>query len=147
MVNPLGSRDEDPLLKNDPLAPSSDGDEGEGDDETTGMTSSGEDPSSANLPPGKTSSGLQRQSPQKNESDSELQEDNWSVFSPSEDHFAFGGEGDTRVVVRSVEAAAEGRLTVLNSAFDQGWRLARVALKEEKSSFSVAFVLRSPESP
>jgi hypothetical protein len=47
-----------------------------------------------------------------------------------------------------VEAAAEGRLTELNAAFDQGWRLAHVDLRSETADAtapeerSLAFILR-----
>jgi len=142
----LGSPEDDPLLQNDPLS-SSTSDDADADasppkaeeDESASSSASASEPSSPEAP--STSEGTD------------------SVFEavPSMDdtdggsHFHLDGEEDTRVVVRSQEELAAGRLTMLNSAFDQGWRLDRVECREpasssksEPSARSFAFILRRP---
>jgi hypothetical protein len=63
-------------------------------------------------------------------------------------------DGGTRVLVRLLEEAANGRLDRLNTAVDAGWRLQRVELVNEAAdeqqsagaSRSLAFVLHKPNS-
>lgn len=147
-MNPFGSRDEDPLLQNDPLAPPPDDSESEGGAAV---------PEEASSRSGEVASGREESSDQEGKSRGSASPSagNQSVFSPSDGFFAFEGQGDTRVVVRSAAEASEGRLTVLNTALSQGWRLVRVELREDaaeaesssdRTAPELAFVLRQPEA-
>jgi hypothetical protein len=146
----FGSREDDPLLQDDPLAPSSDE---EGPEEAP----TGEEPESAE-PEG----GADEPPPQDDP------EEEWSlspavsrgsgdsVFAPTGSNgeegdsgfFHFEGEDDERVIVRTAREAAAGRLNVLNSALNGGWRLGRIELREDDSSddasIECVFVLRRP---
>lgn len=162
-MNPFGSRDEDPLLQNDPLAPSSDDaasdDEADASGEPPPETTDASPPSSekTTAQSGKIGSGPGEASARDEDppvSDPSPAADQ-SVFSPSDGFFAFEGQGDTRVVVRSVPEASEGRLTVLNAALGRGWRLARVELRgdeadrdssPDRTAPEIAFFLRRPEA-
>jgi hypothetical protein len=116
----FGSREEDPLLQDDPLAPSSE-DESAPEDEPP----AGDDPAPA-------SAEDAEEAPTEEPPDE------------SEGHFALDGEGTTRTLVRSVGEAEHGNLTVLNAAFDQGWRVDCVVYQEE--SDDLLFQLRREES-
>ena len=96
----FGPRDEDPLLRNDPLAPSdSEGDRAERPDDP--------DPDDASRP---------------GASDAEAP--------PPDDR---APENRSRRVAYSREEAAEGPLPTLNRALGQGWRLARVRLRDNEA--------------
>jgi len=114
----FGSREEDPLLQNDPLAPPSD---------------DSSDSSSAHP------EGL------RSDSDSPLSNALTEAESPGPGApFAFPEEGPTRTLRRSVEAAREGHLSILNAAFDQGWRLTRIEYQEQTAD--LLLVLRREAS-
>lgn len=129
----FGSREEDPLLQNDPLAPSS----GESGEKEPGETGSFEDDTrSEDARSNESSRGEEKpggKEPPGSESDG-AGDDAGSVFRSYSNHFALDGEGDTRVLVRSEEEALEGRLTLINAALNQGWRLARVEVNDEETS-------------
>ena len=126
----FGSREGDPLLQDDPFAPS--------DEET--------DDASDSAPPQSADASEQASAP--DGSAEQLEAEKNTVFDSLPTASAMEGEDATRVIVRSAEAAAEGRLTELNAAFDQGWRLAHVDLRSETADapspegHSFAFVLR-----
>lgn len=125
-MDPFGSREDDPLLQGDPFAPTSSEDDADGGEAA-----------SENRSPVETG-----EASRSGETTGE------SVFEESGSHFALDGDGDTRVVFRSAEGASEGRLTVLNAAFDQGWSLDRVELRKGEgggAGTSIAFVLRQVE--
>ena len=138
----FGTREDDPLLQNDPLAPSPD-DEQEGEpssdeppyDEESSEKAVSEDASSEAAPSDKETAPTDGPETDASTSHSEGTD---SVFGPGsssetedENHFRLGGSEDTRAIVRSAKEAASGRLTVLNAAFDQGWRLSRVDVQED----------------
>ena len=143
----FGSREEDPLLQDDPLAPSSD-EEGASDEESADVQPTGgaED----------TDSASQEDSEQDTLPPAISGESGDSVFAPTGSNgedcesgfFHFEGEENERVLVRTAREAAAGRLNVLNSALDGGWRLGRIELREdsssEDSSIECVFVLRRP---
>ena len=146
---PFGSREDDPLLQDDPLAPPSKEGDGE-DDDTTGDV----DPEAhADESTGEGAAVDEEDARAESRSLVETGEDSRvgeatdpSVFEDSGDRFKFDGDGDTRVVTRSADGASKGRLTVLNAAFEQGWTLERVELRNgeggEAARMSIAFVLR-----
>ena len=152
----FGSREEDPLLQDDPLAPSSD-EEGPNEE---GPEEGASDEASADAQP---TEGADEATPaSQNDSEKDAPppaisgESGDSVFAPTcsngEDgesgFFHFEGEENERVLVRTAREAAAGRLNVLNSALDGGWRLGRIELREdsssEDSSIECVFVLRRP---
>jgi hypothetical protein len=154
----FGRREEDPLLQNDPLAPSS-------DDGQEGPRSSNENDSSEAVPP--ENEDVSPDGPDEDASSvaSPRSETPESVFgagssTDTNNHFSFDGTDETRVIIRTAEEATSGRLTVLNSAFDQGWRVDRIEVNpgaprdtppegqdaaSNSPSRSFAFVLRRPE--
>jgi len=122
----FGSRKDDPLLQNDPLAPGSDEDSGEDDPDQHASST---------------------------EEDSVFRRTTSDGDGAENSHFRFDGSEDTRVLVRSATEVVDGRLTVLNAAFDEGWRLERIEIEEnapedEPSSTDTAltlgFVLQRP---
>lgn len=123
----FGSREGDPLLQDDPLAPS-DGEAEEASDSAPQSDEAAESPSSSE----------------------QREEEGDTVFDAAQRTSAAAESEDesTRVIVRSAEAAAEGRLTELNAAFEKGWRLDYVDLRPETAeadspgSHTLAFVLR-----
>lgn len=152
----FGSRDDDPLLQGDPFAPDAEDDpsDGEPPEESTGEDANDEGP----RPEGP--SMTERPDAPPAEADSDRRE---SVFGPADnaeghpsDRDAPGSEeGGTRVLVRLLEEAANGRLDRLNTAVEAGWRLQRVELVNETpdeqrrsagASRSLAFVLHKPNS-
>jgi hypothetical protein len=126
----FGSREEDPLLENDPLAPSSDSEAVheedassiEEDDDAESTSSSASAPEMD--PPGALSSDGA-------ESDSVFRVTSPHSVSSEENELQFDSREDTRVVVHTAEEAGAGRLTVLNAALEEGWRLDRVELRSE----------------
>lgn len=131
----FGTREDDPLLENDPLAPSSD-DEQEGDappDEDASSKAALSDEETA------SQSGSEEVRPSSRPGFSNSEEPA-SVFGAgssaevnAENHFRFDGSEETRVIVRSAEELTRGRLTMLNSALDVGWRIDRVKLRKGAS--------------
>jgi hypothetical protein len=148
----FGSREDDPLLQDDPLAPSSDE---EGPEEAP----TGEKPEGAEPEGGADEAAP---SPQDDPAEEESlppavsRESGDSVFAPTGSNgeegesgfFHFEGEDDERVIVRTAREAAAGRLNVLNSALDGGWHLSRIELREDSSSddssIECVFVLGRP---
>lgn len=157
----FGPRKEDPLLQNDPLAPSS--------EEEKSTESSSKDVSPENDANGEEASHREQEAEDlESPSSSTTGESQDSVFTPSRTQddnegrgfFQFGSRGDSRVIVRSAKEADEGRLNVINSAMDEGWRLDRVetfeeastqgtaaekAGNEERSQLKLAFIFRHPD--
>lgn len=151
----FGSREEDPLLQDDPLAPSSE--EGASEDNAEGGSAE-EDSHKRNAPKQDiaseeaSSTGFNSDaSPTESIDDDHLptgtnEEREDSVFRNTAadqgrgPHFRFDGTEDTRVVVRSGKEAAEGRLTVINAALEEGWQLGRVEVQENDPSASSAEV-------
>ena len=119
----FGSREEDPLLENDPLAPSPDEN-----------ADSGEEPTADDAP----SSSNDDDSPSGDAPSSS------NASNGSSPHFALAGTGDTRTLRRSVEKTEDGGLSVLNAAFDQGWRLDRIEYRAETDD--LLFTLRREDS-
>ena len=153
----FGSRDDDPLLQGDPFAPGAEDDPS--DEEPAGEESAGEDTDDEGLRAGEPAT-TERPDASPAEGDSTSRD---SVFGPADDDQGrASGEGDpvsedggTRVLVRLLEEAADGRLDRLNTAVDAGWRLQRVELVNEAAdeqrqsagaSRSLAFVLHKPNS-
>jgi len=136
-MNLFGSREDDPLLENDPLAPSSDentasGEERASDDDSAPSSPAGDGP---------------RTSPSREENDdpgSGNDAPSAGTSNGTGPHFALPGTGSTRTLRRSVETAQEGRLSVLNAAFDQGWRLDRIEYQKETDE--LLFVLHREAS-
>ena len=147
----FGSRNDDPLLQNDPLAPPSD--ENEEEDAPSPDDSTTEDDAASHP---------EEASRESSASNGERTEE--SVFGPSvpveggdEDgqHSRTGTE-KTRVVVCSVAGVARETIANLNEALDDGWRLDHVEVNERgraeweeegedssaDSSLELAFVLR-----
>jgi hypothetical protein len=124
----FGSRDDDPLLKGDPFAPSD-------EDETHDASSpSDDDPARKTRDPAGSGDDAPRPG--------------GSVFGPSDEN--------TQVLVHLVEEAANGRLGRLNAALDAGWRLRRVELRDDPpddptrsatDARALAFVLRRSGTP
>ena len=142
----FGSRNDDPLLQNDPLAPDS-------DDESEGEAT--EDPSA------KTEATSQETASPKG---ARRTED--SVFQPKTTESPPEGRRDSdrqgeqsRVIIRSVEEAGRGAMDAINEALDDGWRLDSVEVNNVSAarrdadvenasttaSFTLAFVLRRKE--
>jgi hypothetical protein len=156
-MNPFGSREDDPLLQNDPLAPS--------DDEPT------EESSTDGEPPTQSTSSNGEASPTSPEQDApppdDESEDSHSVFertSPGDGDphapVCFHKTDDALIIYQWAPEGSTGQLTALNSVLDEGWRLDRVELREElpppaesndapppseQPSPIVTFVLREPE--
>ncbi|PQJ26945.1 hypothetical protein BSZ35_18655 [Salinibacter sp. 10B] len=146
---PFGSRKDDPLLQDDPLAPPSDEGAGEEDDSTGDVdpeTHADESTDEGAAVDGEDADAESRSLVETGEASRVGETTDPSVFEDSGDRFKFGRDGDTRVVTRSAEGASEGRLTVLNAAFEQGWTLDRVELRNDEGGevdrMSIAFVLR-----
>jgi hypothetical protein len=119
----FGSRDDDPLLQDDPLAPSSDNEESR--DDAARPSSGGGAAGREQGPPHEAGTG---------------------VFGPFDAEASVPSDDPTREVVRTATQAAEGNLAPLNAALDQGWRVARVHVRGSAagpSSREVVFVLRS----
>lgn len=148
----FGSRDDDPLLQDDPFAPNPKNDPSE--EGPPGEKSAGEDTTDEGLRAGDSAM------PERPDADSARR---GSVFGPADEtrgrssvEEASGSDEDgTRVLVRLLEEAAEGRLDRLNTAVDAGWRLRRIELLDDASdkqgqsadaSRSLAFVLHKPNS-
>ena len=146
----FGSREEDPLLQGDPLAPAP---ENESSDEEE-ISERGSSDDQAGRPDDR-----ERGEPQAPASSEEPRSSGETVFSSSGDgpngartgKPSSSGTTDTRVLLRSVEEAADGRLTRLNAAIEEGWRLQCVELRDgtttstaqtAEASRSLAFVLR-----
>mgnify|MGYP006304999215 CR=1 FL=1 len=138
----FGSREEDPLLENDPLAPSGDSEESVSDedapDEDASPTGSVEEPDSTpSSSASDSSASVSEMGPPDTLPSDEEKAD--SVFSATSSHavsadekaLQFDGQDDTRVVVHTAAEAGSGRLTVLNAALDEGWRLDRVELMSD----------------
>jgi len=143
----FGSQNEDPLLQNDPLAPSTEGDnENEAPDDQE--LSSVESTDGEMAPPDAS------------------QERADSVFGSTsreanrKENGAPPEKGENpRVMVRSITEAARGGLAAVNEALEDGWRLERVQVNEvssakcdagaeaplAQSGLTLAFVLRRPE--
>lgn len=103
----FGSREDDPLLQDDPFAPPPDDDPSAEEDASPAEQS-------ADAPSDET--------PSRSE----------SVFGPSDgEGDRFSESTSTRVLVHPVEEAANGHLAQLNMALDEGWRFRRVELREE----------------
>lgn len=120
----FGSREDDPLLQDDPFAPSED------------------DSSSQEARPPEEASRDRNQSSQETEADppdappvgedaSAMAQTEEASRSGDDDRFSFTGEEARRALVRGVDEAESGHLAVLNTAFDQGWRLEGVVYREE----------------
>ena len=153
----FGSRDDDPLLQEDPFAPNPKDDPSEED--PPGEKSAGEDATDEEPRAGDSATAERPDAPP-SEADSARR---GSVFGPADtaqgrpsaEGVPGSGEGGTRVLVRLLEEAAEGRLDRLNTAVDAGWRLRRIELLDDASdkqgqsagtSRSLAFVLHKPNS-
>lgn len=106
-------RNEDPLLQNDPLAPS---DETEADEESSEETPSPKGDSLA-----------------EEKGAREASSEPASKFASSETGCP------TRTITCSTEAANDGRLAPINTALNQGWRLDRVDVLEDGAK--IAFLL------
>ena len=123
----FGSRKDDPLLQNDPFAPASEEEEPDTDD-----SSKDEDASPSN------------------------DHDSFGVFGPTGESggappFSVKEEGSSRVIVCSKKEVINGRLTALNAAFNDGWRLERIEWRQEEpteneAAPALAFVLLRPSS-
>jgi hypothetical protein len=132
----FGSREEDPLLQDDPLAPSSEEDAASEDEPSAGDDSS--QTSAAD-----TEARSTEEAPDAPDTGAVADSDE-EAADESGGHFALDGEGTSRTLVRSLEEAEHGNLTVLNAAFDQGWRIDRVVYQEE--SDELLFQLQREES-
>jgi len=132
----FGSREEDPLLQDDPLAPSSEEDAASEDE-----PSAGDDSTQTSAEGAEARS--KEEAPEAPD-DGAVADSDEQAADESEGHFAFDGEGTNRTLVRSLEEAEHGNLTVLNAAFDQGWRIDRVVYREE--SDELLFQLQREES-
>ena len=126
----FGSRDEDPLLQDDPLAPSADDDDHEeaSPDETT------------------SSDDVTRRA---SSSPAEGRRGGVTVFgrvAPTGDDGEEAG-GETRVLVQSPAEAASGALAALNNALDDGWRIRRVDVNEDSAAEPDAEIGRSSSEP
>lgn len=146
----FGSRNEDPLLQNDPLVPSSDEDEtspdesSSTDDAADGQDASGSETTAANGTP-QAGGGVfgEGGSPKSDAKDG---------------HASSGGRAETRIIVHSIGEADREPLTAVNRALDDGWRLDRIETRGDsiperegeredpypEFALSLAFVLRRP---
>ena len=143
----FGSREEDPLLQDDPFAPQSEDDSPEADDTDPSETQ----PSDS----GPRSQEKATHTPPSGDTRSV----GTSVFGDNKPNRASGNASasdntDTRVLVRLVDEAANGRLGRLNAAINDGWRLRSVELRNEAPdapgpntgpSRSLAFVLHKSD--
>lgn len=133
----FGSREDDPLLQDDPFAPS--------EEDSASRPSA---PSEEEHPdPEASGSGADAISPDVPASGAELpaeaQHDE-SAAAGGKDRFSFDGEEARRALVRNVDEAEAGTLSALNTAFDQGWRLERVVYREETAD--LLFLLQQQPS-
>lgn len=117
----FGSRENDPLLQDDPFAPS-------GDESSSGSPRSEEAPGEGDPPDSPSDGDTSPSRAQGHEASS----DAGDRASPR--------EGETRTLVRSVDEADAGPLPALNTAFDQGWRLETIVHRDETAD--LRFVLR-----
>jgi hypothetical protein len=139
----FGSRDEDPLLQDDPLAPSADDDDHEeaSPDETTSSDDVTRSASSSSAEGGRGGGTV------------------FGRVTPTGTNDEEDGR-ETRVLVQSPAEAASGALAALNNALDNGWRIRRVDIEEDASAgrdaeiegpsteplLTLAFVLHRSES-
>lgn len=137
----FGPREDDPLLQNDPLAPSSDADDESAVEDSTSDTplqsSSTRDTSAseASSPPSKAGDA----------NESVFSSPHSSVKHDTPDH------QNTRTLTYVLNDAIDGRLTALSEALSQGWRLTHVEVRqkdviEEESkdtTRTLAFILHS----
>lgn len=148
----FGSREDDPLLQDDPFAPSS----GDGAPEQNGASS--KEPTDNHASNHGPPSGSPAQESKSTATDDSL---GGSVFDPSTnaDGRSFGetdrtaSEASSREIVRTAEQAANGHLSTINDALDAGWRLRRVELRNASADHaqadadrSFAFILRRSSS-
>jgi hypothetical protein len=133
----FGSREDDPLLQDDPLAPS------EEDAESSSSRASDEEPSDhdESVP---ASEAVSPEAPSVEAESSEKTQHGGAATAGRDDRFSFDGEDARRALVRNVDDAEAGNLAVLNTAFDQGWRLERVVYREETAD--LLFLLQQQPS-
>lgn len=155
-MNLFGSREEDPLLQNDPLAPSS---EDSPDDPAPSDNPSSEenaDPSASEEPSPSDDSDERAGQPR-----SSLEEGGGSVFGPCPPSAPADAPADgnrpRRTLTHTVAEAADGELAALNAALDAGWRLDRVEVRTAPEaptdappagdrSATIAFLLWRPDA-
>lgn len=131
----FGSQSEDPLLQNDPLAPSPEDEEGESEppeDRESSTTESTDKEAAAADPPHERGDSVfgQAATPRDRENDGAATEK----------------EDAPRVIVRSFAEAARGGLAAVNEAIEDGWVLERVQVNDVSSAKSDAKVEAGPPS-
>jgi hypothetical protein len=120
----FGSREDDPLLQDDPFAPSED------DPSSQDARTPEEAPRDRNPSSDGTEAGSPDAPSAGGEASVTSQDEESSRFG-GDDRFSFTGEEARRALVRGVDEAESGDLAVLNTAFDQGWRLEGVVYRED----------------
>lgn len=119
----FGSREDDPLLQDDPLVPS--------DDESSAPSARAPDEAPEESAPSPQAPEETSDSPPGGNTSSSRSQSGPSSASDTGDRAALSGEEARRALVRGVDAAEAGNLSALNTAFDQGWRLDKVVYREE----------------
>ncbi len=128
----FGSREDDPLLQDDPFSPAD-------EDPSSEATSASEGTSST--PEGTEAPSTGSAAPANADATAPAQGD--SAGARGGDGGSTGGEAQ-RSLVRSADEVESGQLDALNTAFDQGWRLESIAYREETAD--VLFQLRYQRS-
>lgn len=122
----FGSREDDPLLQDDPLAPSEEASQPR-DDASSRSGADGPDAARADDGP----------APSRPDE---------APAAGADDGRGLNGEAARRALVRSVDDAERGDLSVLNTAFDQGWRLEGVVYREETADLLFLLQQQDPSA-
>jgi len=126
----FGSREDDPLLQDDPLAPSDHESSASSARASEQSPSGGEEATQA-------SSSSPGAEPTASQSDA-------SSDPVSDPRSSFEGKRARRAIVRGLDTVETGALSALNTAFDQGWRLDKIVYREETAD--LLFLLRQQEA-
>jgi len=145
----FGSRDEDPLLQNDPLSPS-DEEEAQGDTSKEASTGDAEASEDA-FREGETAQTTDAQTTDEDGhhpsgADEDTDPSVFHASTPSEkkarsDALREDSKDDTCVIVRAADDAADGQLRELRAAFASGWSLGRVVLQGKNEDLNASLPL------
>jgi len=140
----FGSRDEDPLLQNDPLSPS-DEEEAQGDTSKEASTGDAEASEDA-FREGETAQTTDEDGHHPSEADEDTDPSVFHASTPSEkkvpsDALREDSKDDTCVIVRAADDAADGQLRELRAAFASGWSLGRVVLQGKNEDLNASLPL------
>jgi len=126
----FGSRADDPLLQDDPFAPS--------DDESSAASARASEQSPSD---GEEADKASSSSPG---TESAASQSDASSDPVGASRSSFDGKTARRTIVEGLDKVESGPLSALNTAFDQGWRLDKIVYREETAD--LLFLLRQQEA-